>query len=224
MSTVTKLSKLSEMSKKSKLSHQATMILQLDLAHPHQPPKKHVPSPVVRTAQYRRLQRRAAERKAAAEAVQEETVIDVEAEQAKADEIVVDVDAEQASIENVNARPEVNNAAEAKDATGDKAAEEAVEANTCELCDKTFETLKGLRAHIGSQHKAIPQVDGSNDVNVINEPTYCKVCKECPDEINTSEDINFHVMNDHEVKSVIENYGQAWASARKYCIRRRSPF
>ena len=46
---------------------------------------------MVRTAQYRRLQRRAAERKAAVEAVQENIVVDVEAEQAKADEIVVDV-------------------------------------------------------------------------------------------------------------------------------------
>ena len=122
----------------------------------------------------------------------------------------------------MNAIPEENIAAEAKDAAGGKATEEAVEANTCEVCDKTFQTFKGLRAHIGKQHKEIPQVDGSNDV--IDEPTYCKVCKECPDEIETSEDINFHVMNDHEVKAVIGNYGQEWASARQYCIRRWSPF
>ena len=77
----------------------------------------------------------------------------------------------------------------------------------------------GLRAHIGSQHKVIPQVDVSNDVNGINEPTYCKVCKECPNEIETSEDINYHVMNDHEVKLVIDSYGQEWASERQYCIR-----
>ena len=67
-----------------------SVILQFDLGHPH-PPKKQVQSPVVRAAQYRRLQRRAAERKAAVEAVQENIVVDVEAEQAKADEIVVDV-------------------------------------------------------------------------------------------------------------------------------------
>ena len=160
----------------------ATVILQLDLGQPH-PPKKQVPSPVVGAAQYRCLQRRAAERKAAAEAVQEQVVVDVEAEQAKADEIVGYVDAEQASHENVNAIPEENIAAEAKDAAGGKATEEAVEANTCEVCEKTFQTFKGLRAHIGKQHKEIPQVDGSNDVNVINEPTYCTVCKECKDEI-----------------------------------------
>ena len=82
--------------------------------------------------------------------------------------------------------------------------------------------MKGLRAHIGKQHKAIPQVDGSNDVT--NEATYCEVYKECPDEIETSEDVNYHVMNDHEVKAVIAEYGQEWASARKYCIRRWSPF
>ena len=115
----------------------ATVILQLDLGHPY-PPKKQVPSPVVRAAQYRRLQRRAAERKAAAEAVQEKIVVDVEAEQAKAEEIVVDVDAEQATNENVNVTPEDNITAEVKDATGGKAAKEAVGSNICQLCDRTF--------------------------------------------------------------------------------------
>ena len=118
-----------------------------------------------------------------------------------------------------NATPKADVAAEAR--VG-KTAAEAVEPQTCELCDKTFGTLNGLRAHIGKQHRAIPQVDGSNDV--INEPTYCKVCRECPDEIETSEDINFHVMNDHEVMAVLETYGQEWASERQYCIRRWSPF
>ena len=107
-----------------------------------------------------------------------EIVVDVEAAQAKADKVVAVV-AEQAA--NENARPEHSIAAEVNSVASDEAAEEVVETNTCELCDRTFETLKGLRAHIGKRHKAIPQVDGSNDVT--NEATYCKVCKECPDEI-----------------------------------------
>ena len=176
---------------------------------------------MVRAAQYRRLQKRAAERKAAADAEQDEIVVEVEAEQAKTEmndnhEVLV---AEQTNIEKCNATPKANVAAEAR--VG-KTAAEAVEPQTCELCDNTFGTLNGLRAHIGKQHKAIPQVDGSNDV--INEPTYCKVCRECPDEIETSEDINIHLMNDHQVMAVLETYGQEWASQRQYCIRRWSPF
>ena len=53
------------------------------------------------------------------------------------------------------------------EATIAKAAVEAVEAKTCGLCDKTFGTSKGLREHIGKQHKEIPQVDGS--IDVVNE-------------------------------------------------------
>ena len=117
---------------------------------------------------------------------------------------------------------EVKDVQDANAAAEATIAETAEEAKTCDVCEKTFGTLEGLRAHIGSQHKVIPQVDGSSDV--LNEPTYCRVCKECPDEIETSEDINFHVMNDHEVMEVIQSYGKEWASERQYCIWRWSPF
>ena len=60
--------------------------------------------------------------------------------------------------------------------------------------------------------------------DVTNEPNYCKVCQECPTEIETREDINYHVMNDHEVTAVLDHYGHAWVEQRKHCIRRGSPF
>jgi protein-arginine kinase activator protein McsA len=145
-------------------------------------------------------------------------VINVETENAKLEE-TLPKEPQHQTTEEVK---DVEDANVVVEATIAKTAVEAEEAKTCDLCDKTFGTLKGLRAHIGSQHKGIPQVDGSSDV--VNEPTYCRVCKECPDEIKTSEDINFHVMNDHEVMAVIENYGKEWASERQYCIRRWSPF
>ena len=34
-----------------------------------------------------------------------------------------------------------------------------------------------------------PQLDGVDD-NIVTRDTYCRVCKECPDEIETSEDIS----------------------------------
>ena len=191
------------------------------LHHQPHPPFFQVQKKVASPSRQRRRARRAAARMKTAEEAQnnnetsQETAIEEIANLSNVE--IESVNVEETDNVETNARPVDNTAAEAKDATGGKAAEEAVETNTCELCEKTFTTLKGLRAHNGSQHKAIPQVDGCNDV--INEPTYCKVCKECPDEIETSEDINFHVMNDHDVKSVIDNYGQEWASARKYCIR-----
>ena len=200
----------------------ASVVLQLELGSPC--PQGHpLAARLTDNARSRRRERRAEARKAATagnvgnnDVTAKETDTAVEAEQQDKQE---DVDAEQANIEESNTKPNANVVAEATNAN---TAVEAVEAKTCELCDKTFGTLKGMRAHIGSQHKAIPQVDGSSDM--VNEPTYRRVCKECPNEIETSEDINFHVMNYHEVMAVIENYGQEWASERQYCIRRWSPF
>ena len=87
-----------------------------------------------------------------------------------------------------------------------------------------------LRNHEVSQHKLtespIPQIDGTGDTlkSVVNEPSYCKICKECPDDLESREDVNYHVMNDHEVKDVLMEYGRPWIEERKYCIRRSSPF
>ena len=209
----------------------ASVTLQLDLGYPHHPPQQnHAPSP----ARVRRSQRRAGERQAAAEADQEQHRAVVEAEQAKAVQQADHerADAEQATQQaeqankdaNITPRPPTTLAAEVK--VGATAAE-AVKDYPCDLCEKTFGTLKGLRAHTGKLHKAsssspIPQIDGCNDA--MNEPNYCKVCKCCPNEIETSEDISYHVMNNHVVKEVIDAYGQDWASERRYCIRRWSPF
>ena len=75
--------------------------------------------------------------------------------------------------------------------------------------------MKALRIHKSRKHKAasrsplpIPQLDGDS-CNEAFEENYCKVCEECPDEIETSEDVNYHVMNDHEVNAVISMYGHS---------------
>ena len=161
-------------------------------------------------SRHRRRARRAAARLTAEEAVGEEpsketateeeaTAINVETDKVSVEETLPKESTtdQNPTTEEVKDVQDANVAAEATIAE----TVEAVNSKSCNLCDKTFGTLKGLRAHMGSQHKAIPQVDGS--VDMINEPTYCKVCKECPHEIETSEDINFHVMNDHEVIEVI---------------------
>ena len=62
------------------------------------------------------------------------------------------------------------------------------------------------------------------DVDIVLEPTYCRICEECPEEMESSEDISYHVMNDHETKLVYEKYGKLSVNERRYCIRRVSPF
>ena len=69
----------------------------------------------------------------------------------------------------------------------------------------------------------IPLNEGACDLDVL-QPTYCKICEECPEEMETSEDVNYHVMNNHETKLVYEKYGKLWVEERRYCIRRNSPF
>ena len=69
----------------------------------------------------------------------------------------------------------------------------------------------------------IPQLDGDSS-NEAFEENYCKVCEEWTDEIETSEDVNYHVMNEHEANAVLSKYGHEWVNQRKYCIRKDSPF
>ena len=69
---------------------------------------------------------------------------------------------------------------------------------------------------------AAEQVD--KDLDIVLEPTYCRICEECPEEMESSEDISYHVMNDHETKLVYEEYEKLWVDQRRYCIRRGSPF
>ena len=45
----------------------------------------------------------------------------------------------------------------------------------------------------------IPQNDGACDLDAL-QPTYCKICEECPEEMKTSEDVNYHVMNNQTMK------------------------
>ena len=105
-------------------------------------------------------------------------------------------------------------------------AEKAVSEHLCDICEKTFLTQKGLRSHKGQVHKAtyssIPQIDGTSDT--IQETTFCRICKDCHEETKTSEDLSYHVMNNHETSHVFQAYGHEWVEQRKYCIRRGSPF
>ena len=55
-------------------------------------------------------------------------------------------------------------------------------------------------------------------------PTYCKLCKECWEDIETAEDLSYHIMNNHEPQKVFENYGQKWIEERRHCVRKMSPF
>ena len=171
-------------------------------------------------AQQRRREKRAAARKLAEEAATQnaEQVTDIEVEDAS---IEVDDSAVEATVpKGVAPKTTIDTT---NDDTNPTTAEEA---HPCEVCERTFATLKGLRAHKGKQHKVtsspIPQIDGSSDF--LHEPTYCKICEECHHEIKTSEDLNYHIMNNHKVTEVFEAYGHDWVEERRYCIRRGSPF
>lgn len=63
----------------------------------------------------------------------------------------------------------------------------------CEFCDMEFDDQETLKNHAVRKHQVtsspIPQIDGAGH-RKLYEPNYCKVCEECPDEIETSEDIN----------------------------------
>ena len=54
-------------------------------------------------------------------------------------------------------------------------------------------------------------------------PNYCKICKDT-DQIESAEDLSYHMMNDHDANKVIAIYGIEWIEERRYCIRRGSPF
>ena len=88
-----------------------------------------------------------------------------------------------------------------------------------------FDLEEDLRRHIVREHNPmIPQIDGIVDSDIVLKPTYCKVCEECPEEMECSEDVSYHVVNDHETNLVYEKYGKLWVDQRRYCIRRGSPF
>ena len=51
-----------------------------------------------------------------------------------------------------------------------------------------------------------------------------KTLVKCHEETKSSEDLKYHLMNDHEVVDVLTSYGQKWIEERMHCIRRGSPF
>ena len=110
----------------------------------------------------------------------------------------------------------------------EKVAEEATLEHFCDLCERSFATLRGLKQHQGRQHKAptissIPQMDGADD-DMIDFDLFCKICQDCHEETKTSDDLSYHIMNDHEVHDVMNSYGQKYIDQRLHCIRRGSPF
>ena len=68
----------------------------------------------------------------------------------------------------------------------------------------------------------IPQLDEVLEPE-INDPNYCKICKNS-DEIESAEDLSYHMMNDHEPQEVLVIFGQNWIEERRHRIRRSSPF
>ena len=111
------------------------------------------------------------------------------------------------------------------DAEKKAAAEAAHDATKAEEAKKgEMPTIEKIEEAIDEKlsDDAIPQLDG--DIDISSEPTYCKICKECPDEFESAEDVNYHVMNNHQTQDVLNNYGKDWIEDRRYCIRKFSPF
>ena len=126
------------------------------------------------------------------------------------------------------ARRAVAREKEAVKATTEKVtkAEEAVQESP-EIVGEDSETEEKVAKETSEQsldevNETIPQLDGGLEIS--NEPTYCRICKDCHEEIETAEDLSYHVMNNHETNDVISNYGRDWIEIRRYCIRRNSPF
>ena len=68
----------------------------------------------------------------------------------------------------------------------------------------------------------IPQLDGGLEAKS-NDPNYCKICKDS-DELESAEDLSYHMMNDHDPQEVLALFGHNWIEERRYCIRKGSPF
>ena len=66
----------------------------------------------------------------------------------------------------------------------------------------------------------IPQLDGESNTN---DPTFCPICKNS-DELESAEDLDYHLMNDHDPQKVFAIYGKEWIENRRKCIRKWSPF
>ena len=68
----------------------------------------------------------------------------------------------------------------------EKVAEEATLEYSCDLCERSFATSRGLKQHQGRKHKAptpssIPEMDGADDL-MIDYNLICKICEDCHEE------------------------------------------
>ena len=196
---------------------EASVTLHLDLGQAV--PPQHVPT----NTRERHRQRRADARKTTEEAVIEETNLVKEDElKVGATEKVVTIETFLNPVDKTVTNDDVDMCAE--DAESE---ENEVGSLKCVECDrKCFSTID-FKEHQVNEHRVtsspISQIDGASDIDEL-KPTYCKICEECPDEIETSEDVNYQVMNDHATNLVYEKYGKLWVNDRRYCIRRNSPF
>jgi hypothetical protein len=196
------------------------------LHHQPQPPIFQAQKKTFSPSRQRRRARRAAARLTKAdEAVNMETPKDTTIEEiVNVEETVTEEPHQSPEVEEENKTAEEAISSETE--TKKTIAEQADPEHSCDLCEKSFGTLKGLRAHVGRQHKTssspIPQIDGVDDS--FHEATFCKICQSCHEETKTVEDLNYHVMNNHEANHVFEIYGHDWVDQRRYCIRRGSPF
>ena len=129
-----------------------------------------------------------------------------------------------AAREEKAAKATIENPTKAEEAVQEIFAEENSE-NTIEDSKTEEIDAKGTSEEddcVGEVNGTIPQLDGG--LEIVNEPTYCRICKDCHEEIETAEDLSYHVMNNHETNDVVLNYGMDWIESRRYCIRRNSPF
>ena len=67
----------------------------------------------------------------------------------------------------------------------------------------------------------IPQFDG--EAANVKGNAYYEICKDS-DELESEEDLSFHMMNDHNPEEVLKLYGHDWIEERRHCIRKHSPF
>ena len=166
------------------------------------------------TSKERRLRRRASDRAAAEEAASARNLPPFAAEEA--------ISTENNTTDSI--AKDTTTVEETEVVEVEQVAEEATLEHSCDLCAKTFGTLRGLKAHKGRQHKAsIPQIDGAAD-ETVHHDLFCEICGNCHKETKRSDDLSYHLMNDHEVVDVMTSYGQKWIEERLHCIRRGSPF
>ena len=135
-------------------------------------------------------------------------------------------EADQVSTRNNATTEEVVNKVTEEVIKGNTVTEEVTSETTSKDPSRNVEvavkaTTEVTEEVVDDELDTIPQLDG--DLDFLNEPNYCKICKDS-DELETAEDLSYHMMNDHDPQDVLANYGQDWIDGRRHCIRRWSPF